>query len=362
MAGGFDIVIDNKGAAKQYPGKLTWYVRATCIVAALGGLIFGYDLGISGDLKTVSGKEAEDQRETLKLVTKLANTLETKKAQHKENKTKFNETSTSVDFRVFCVFSATKLLALMSLLCLFVEKVKILVYFVVSVVVLLLAEVFSATKLGALMSLLCLFVEKVKIVGFGMPHSSEEADIIESDLEESRSRSRREKAQPLALENYVNRSLVVKERPEPATKPISKPASKSDYREVYDHRNRYLVVKDRPEPATKPTSKSDYREVCDRENRYLVVKDRPEPATKPTSRPASKSHYIEDYYAEKIQGDKPYGWVARDDDYKAKSLGSHFQKIGDLKTVSEKEVEDQRKIRYLRDQKCSPQRDDEDMF
>ena len=50
MAGGFDIVHGNKGAAKQYPGKLTWYVKITCIVAALGGLIFGYDLGISGKL------------------------------------------------------------------------------------------------------------------------------------------------------------------------------------------------------------------------------------------------------------------------------------------------------------------------
>ncbi|THG10524.1 hypothetical protein TEA_027813 [Camellia sinensis var. sinensis] len=28
---------------KDYPGKLTWYVVVTCIVAAMGGLIFGYD-------------------------------------------------------------------------------------------------------------------------------------------------------------------------------------------------------------------------------------------------------------------------------------------------------------------------------
>ncbi|CAL5393971.1 unnamed protein product [Camellia sinensis] len=33
---------------KDYPGKLTWYVFVTCIVAAMGGLIFGYDIGISG--------------------------------------------------------------------------------------------------------------------------------------------------------------------------------------------------------------------------------------------------------------------------------------------------------------------------
>ena len=34
---------------KNYPGKITFYVRVTCIVAAMGGLIFGYDIGISGN-------------------------------------------------------------------------------------------------------------------------------------------------------------------------------------------------------------------------------------------------------------------------------------------------------------------------
>lgn len=33
---------------KEYPGNLTPYVTVTCIVAAMGGLIFGYDIGISG--------------------------------------------------------------------------------------------------------------------------------------------------------------------------------------------------------------------------------------------------------------------------------------------------------------------------
>lgn len=32
----------------EYPGKLTPFVTITCIVAAMGGLIFGYDIGISG--------------------------------------------------------------------------------------------------------------------------------------------------------------------------------------------------------------------------------------------------------------------------------------------------------------------------
>jgi hypothetical protein len=36
------------GGNKEYPGNLTPFVLVTCIVAAMGGLIFGYDIGISG--------------------------------------------------------------------------------------------------------------------------------------------------------------------------------------------------------------------------------------------------------------------------------------------------------------------------
>lgn len=46
MAGGGGISNGNNG--KEYPGNLTLYVTITCIVAAMGGLIFGYDIGISG--------------------------------------------------------------------------------------------------------------------------------------------------------------------------------------------------------------------------------------------------------------------------------------------------------------------------
>ncbi|KAI4296606.1 hypothetical protein L6164_036552 [Bauhinia variegata] len=38
---------------KQYPGNLTTYVTVTCIVAAMGGLIFGYDIGISGGVTSM---------------------------------------------------------------------------------------------------------------------------------------------------------------------------------------------------------------------------------------------------------------------------------------------------------------------
>lgn len=38
------------GPTKEYPAKVTAYVVISCLVAASGGLIFGYDIGISGKL------------------------------------------------------------------------------------------------------------------------------------------------------------------------------------------------------------------------------------------------------------------------------------------------------------------------
>lgn len=46
MAGGALSGAD--GAGKDYPGKMTAYVVITCFIGATGGLIFGYDLGVSG--------------------------------------------------------------------------------------------------------------------------------------------------------------------------------------------------------------------------------------------------------------------------------------------------------------------------
>lgn len=45
MAGG---VIVNTSGGKEYPGNVTLYVIFASVVAAFGGLIFGYDIGISG--------------------------------------------------------------------------------------------------------------------------------------------------------------------------------------------------------------------------------------------------------------------------------------------------------------------------
>jgi hypothetical protein len=48
MAGG--AMTDTDGAHKNYPGKMTIFVFLACLVASSGGLIFGYDIGISGNI------------------------------------------------------------------------------------------------------------------------------------------------------------------------------------------------------------------------------------------------------------------------------------------------------------------------
>lgn len=50
MAGG---VVVSGGPTKHYPGKMTLYVFFTCVIAATGGLIFGYDIGISGGVTSM---------------------------------------------------------------------------------------------------------------------------------------------------------------------------------------------------------------------------------------------------------------------------------------------------------------------
>lgn len=48
MAGGGVVV---HGGSQNYNGGVTTFVLFACVVAAMGGLIFGYDLGISGMLQ-----------------------------------------------------------------------------------------------------------------------------------------------------------------------------------------------------------------------------------------------------------------------------------------------------------------------
>uniref|UniRef100_M8B1H6 Sugar transport protein 1 n=1 Tax=Aegilops tauschii TaxID=37682 RepID=M8B1H6_AEGTA len=51
MAGG---AVVNTSGGKDYPGRLTIFVFFTCVVAATGGLIFGYDIGISGGVTSMN--------------------------------------------------------------------------------------------------------------------------------------------------------------------------------------------------------------------------------------------------------------------------------------------------------------------
>ncbi|KAJ9563029.1 hypothetical protein OSB04_008189 [Centaurea solstitialis] len=53
MAGGGIPTTPSPGGDRAYPGNLTLYVTFACIVAAMGGLIFGYDIGISGGVTSM---------------------------------------------------------------------------------------------------------------------------------------------------------------------------------------------------------------------------------------------------------------------------------------------------------------------
>ncbi|XP_041021038.1 sugar transport protein 10-like [Juglans microcarpa x Juglans regia] len=52
MAGG-GFVSDQGGRTVDYAGGITAFVVVTCVVAAMGGLIFGYDIGISGGVTSM---------------------------------------------------------------------------------------------------------------------------------------------------------------------------------------------------------------------------------------------------------------------------------------------------------------------
>lgn len=64
MAGGGLVVAANDG--EEYHGKLTCFVILASMMAAMGGLIFGYDIGISGlifhNLYTISIVQREHKR------------------------------------------------------------------------------------------------------------------------------------------------------------------------------------------------------------------------------------------------------------------------------------------------------------
>lgn len=81
MAGGSVGVGVAKERVAQYQGKVTSYVIITCIVAAVGGSLFGYDIGISGGVTSMDGF----------LSHFFHGVYEKKKHAHENNYCKFND-------------------------------------------------------------------------------------------------------------------------------------------------------------------------------------------------------------------------------------------------------------------------------
>ncbi|EOX99090.1 Major facilitator superfamily protein [Theobroma cacao] len=79
MAGG--VYIDDTGV-KHYEARVTFFVLVTCMVAATGGLIFGYDLGISGGVTSME--------EFLKLFFPSVHKNQKNKTGHENNWCKFD--------------------------------------------------------------------------------------------------------------------------------------------------------------------------------------------------------------------------------------------------------------------------------
>lgn len=44
-------IVPTGDISANYNGRITWYVVLSSMVAATGGIIFGYDIGISGSFK-----------------------------------------------------------------------------------------------------------------------------------------------------------------------------------------------------------------------------------------------------------------------------------------------------------------------
>lgn len=196
-----------------------------------------------------------------------------------------------------------------------------------------------------------------------------------SDVGRSRSRGAREKAQHLALEKYVSKYLVVKDRSQ------LEPGTSSECLKITDHQQDQLLVypwvgivaniktqrgedgryvgesgsKLRDEFRSKGFNPLKVHPLWSRRGHsgFAVVEFYKDWAGFKNAIMFEKSfevdhHGKKDFYAVKNLGDKLYGWIARDDDYNSKSLiGDHLRKNGDLKTVSGKEAEDQRKTSTL---------------
>ena len=46
------VIADVGGRARDYNGRVTWYVILVALIASSGGLLFGYDLGVTGGVES----------------------------------------------------------------------------------------------------------------------------------------------------------------------------------------------------------------------------------------------------------------------------------------------------------------------
>lgn len=179
-----------------------------------------------------------------------------------------------------------------------------------------------------------------------------------SEICRSRSRGVREVAQHLALEKYINRYLTVKDQSDDQLFVYPWVGIVANIKTQRGADGRYVGesgTKLRDEFRNKGFNPQKVHPLWNHRGHsgFAVVEFHKDWAGFRNAIMFEKSfevdhHGKKDFYATRNLGDKLYGWIARDDDYNSKNLvGDHLRRNGDLKTVSGKEAEDQRKTSTL---------------
>ncbi|XP_024927008.3 factor of DNA methylation 4 isoform X1 [Ziziphus jujuba] len=200
---------------------------------------------------------------------------------------------------------------------------------------------------------------------------------------ESKSSSLKEKARHFALERYIKRHLDLKDRSEPPPKiechEHVRGRDRDRDRDREHDRDQLFVVPWMGILANIKTTLDDDRHVGESGSKlrnelmregfnpvkvhplwswkghsgFAIVEFNKDWAGFKNAMSFEKSFEVKhcgkrDYYVEKNRGEKLFGWVAREDDYKSMDIiGDHLRKKGDLKTVSDLEADDKRKNEKL---------------